>query len=1179
MSFLFVTPQVTLARNAGALYNYGLGNELMASLASSNDINGLLNSIYTSSVGSAATSTVASTLVANLGITGTGVAAAQAYVVAQLNPVAVSGRGKAINDILMAFSSLTDDATYGAAARAWNAKVANAVAYAAMAGSKDTTFAEAVPPTPEPSFMLTTGIDRMPGIRSTAGTTDTSGSDVIDGSVNANGVATLTSVDNLDGGLGNDIIVGGLAGGNIAPTLRNIESGEFITSAATTFDLVNTTGLTAIKMRNSTNTLTVANIPGTSGTTYTIQDQAADFTLNFANTALAGASTFSLALSGAQSDGTGGAIATINQQAGTDVSGLETLTISSGGSNTNFLDAIVVQNAAAASTLTSLSVSGAQGLTVANAVNATVRTVDASQMTGTVGLTLPMGATAAATVTGSSGADTFTLAANAGDSSITAGAGNDVVSIANFTTADTINGGDGAGDRLDISAANAEAIAAALTNTTNFEQISLNTAGTAGSGINATRFGAIDTVQLRGGTGAGTYGVTMQAGTVTLGIGNAGAGALGGALTATDTGTATTDVLNLTNRHTTGAVDVFASQAITSAGYETVNLSTGGAATLAQTVGVVTLNNDSLSGANTLTISGANAITVARVDSNASGLLTVDASGLTGTSNPTLTMTAAPTFTVATGTVRVVGSGNNDTLLGAATSASTVEGGAGRDTITTGTAADSISGGTGNDTITAGGGNDIVDAGDGNDSVTMAAGTVNVSGGAGNDTIDMAATLTASDTVNGGDNTDTLSLAAAATAATAAGVSGFETLSIDAAFNQGMEQFTNNGTFTRINYNVGGNVAVTNAGALIDTIQLESTGAGNTFSMARLVDTSTNALTVVPEDLAGGTVTAATLTLNDEETLNINTGTAADATANNGTGNALTITTLNAGDLTTLNVAGANAVTITNAIAGAANLATIAASTLTAALSVDASASTANMTATGSFAAANTITGGTGADTITGGTQADSLTGGNGADSINGGAGADSLLGGIGADTIVGDIGNDTITGGTGNDNLTGGAGADDFVFEASNGVDTITDFVSTSDDLIVTAFITAPAANEVVITTAGAQQALVDDRAYIISMNGAAANLTTGAAATLTTSDMTASTLTALAAYLSERFTAATNDNDVFAINWTAGGSTTTYIYNFVDAGGATIAAAELTLVGVVSRGTAVLVAGDLNA
>jgi len=158
MSFTFVTPQVTLARNAGALYNYGLGNELMASLASSSDINGLLNSVYMSSVGNAVTSQVAKTLVANLGITGAGVAGAEAYVVAQLNSVAAAGRGKVINDILMSFSSLTGDATYGAAATAWNAKVANAVAYAAMAGSKDTTFAAAVPPTVEaPSFMLTAG--------------------------------------------------------------------------------------------------------------------------------------------------------------------------------------------------------------------------------------------------------------------------------------------------------------------------------------------------------------------------------------------------------------------------------------------------------------------------------------------------------------------------------------------------------------------------------------------------------------------------------------------------------------------------------------------------------------------------------------------------------------------------------------------------------------------------------------------------------------------------------------------------------------------------------------------------------------------------------------------------------------------------------------------------------------
>lgn len=52
-----------------------------------------------------------------------------------------------------------------------------------------------------------------------------------------------------------------------------------------------------------------------------------------------------------------------------------------------------------------------------------------------------------------------------------------------------------------------------------------------------------------------------------------------------------------------------------------------------------------------------------------------------------------------------------------------------------------------------------------------------------------------------------------------------------------------------------------------------------------------------------------------------------------------------------------------------------------------------------------------------------------------------------------------------------------------------------------------------------------------------------------------------------------------VFAINWTAGGNTTTYIYDFVeDAVGTAVVATELTLVGVVTHAaTSILAAGDL--
>lgn len=1013
--------------------------------------------------------------------------------------------------------------------------------------------------------------------------TGSNGNDTFDGSVNAAGVNTLTSVDQLNGMGGNDTLIAGLNGGTIATKLTSIENAEFITSGDATLDLINTTGLTAVLMRNSSATLTINNIGATSGTSFTAQDQASNFNLNFANTALVGASAFTLNLSGAQSDADGGARVAIAQQAGSDSTGLETLTLASGGSNANFLAGVTALNAALTSTVSTLNVTGAQGLTVRTDFGTSVRTVDASAMTGAIGLAAGFDATAAVTVTGSGGNDTLTFDANAGDSNINAGGGNDVVSILGFTTADTIAGGDGSADRLDIrTSTDAEAITANLTNVTGFEQLSLQNAGNANAAVNATRFGAIDTVRLDAGT-AGPYALTMQAGAVNVQFASPNNGAtLGGQLTINDTGSAASDSLTITNRDTVSATDNFNSQNIVVNGYETVTINTGAVNTAAagnQDINDITLAGDSLTGAITLNFSGANAVDVEGViRSNSSGLLTVDASGLTGTA--ALVMGSAPAFSVATGTVSLKGSASNDTLRGAAASSSTVDGGAGRDTIVMGSAADNISGGAGNDTITAGGGNDVVDAGDGNDTVTMAAGTVNVNGGAGNDSIIMAATLTAGDTVGGGDGTDTLGLAAVATAANAAGVTGFETLSVDAAFNQGMEQFTNNGAFTRINYNTTGNVAITNAGSAVDTIQLQSTGAGNAFSLARLVDTSTNALNIVMNG-TGSAATVATLTANDEETLTINTGTASNGA---GTGGALTITNLNASDLTTLNVSGANAVAITNAIGGASNLATVNASALTAAFTANASTSTANLTFTGSFSSANVFTGGTGADVLNGGTAADTLTGGNGGDTINGGAGNDLLDGGLGADVILGDIGDDTLTGGVGNDTLTGGDGADVFRFSAaSNGVDSIIGFLSGTDKLdVLTNAVINPIVQVATIVAAGNTNSvtLVNDGVYVVSMNGAEANLTTGGTNTLSGADMTATTLTNLAAYLDERFVGTgTNAEDaVIVINWTAGGSTTSYVYEYVEANSNdTIQGTELALIGVVDRGTTVLTTGDV--
>ena len=70
---------------------------------------------------------------------------------------------------------------------------------------------------------------------------------------------------------------------------------------------------------------------------------------------------------------------------------------------------------------------------------------------------------------------------------------------------------------------------------------------------------------------------------------------------------------------------------------------------------------------------------------------------------------------------------------------------------------------------------------------------------------------------------------------------------------------------------------------------------------------------------------------------------------------------------------------------------------------------------------------------------------------IKGGKGSDSLIGGAGADILKGGKGNDYLTGGDGSDILKGGKGRDVFWFDIdSNGVDTIRDFKSEKDHIIV---------------------------------------------------------------------------------------------------------------------------------
>jgi Ca2+-binding RTX toxin-like protein len=72
---------------------------------------------------------------------------------------------------------------------------------------------------------------------------------------------------------------------------------------------------------------------------------------------------------------------------------------------------------------------------------------------------------------------------------------------------------------------------------------------------------------------------------------------------------------------------------------------------------------------------------------------------------------------------------------------------------------------------------------------------------------------------------------------------------------------------------------------------------------------------------------------------------------------------------------------------------------------------------------------------------------------INAGMGDDRLTGGESNDFLVGGTGKDRLYGEGGDDSLIGGMGEDAFVFSSNPGNDTILDFASGTDKIVLTSF------------------------------------------------------------------------------------------------------------------------------
>jgi len=763
---------------AGALYGLQIGSKTLTQvntdIAAVGSLNTVLNSYFKSSFGSLTTTAVADTIVKNVGVTGDAAAAAVNYVKGQLDAAPSSARGEVVNSILSAFSNLTSDATYGAAATAWTAKVQGSVNYA---GEADVAIGTTTSTTGT-SLVLTDTIDNVVG---------TSNNDTLTASE-----ATLQSSDIIDLGAGTgdlvDFVVSDIAAAQtFSPRLKNVEIVSLASDDSAqlaTFSVSQSAGLTTVRFGSGEGNIAVSNatkalayeIVGNHNTNATTAAQFVSINLKAAEIA-----TLTDALTVTMAGGQAGNIAVTN--------GIETLNLNvTANSVIGVTDtagttsgAIFADTASTAfTTLEKIAVTGAGNLTVNGAFTSVDAdgnfAFDASAATGKVSVQFNNGGDT--TATGGSADDTFRFAT--GD----------------FDAGDVVVGGAGADTlRVTLNTTNTRKL-----DVTGVETLRLN-ARTADSSINVDGAG-FDNIRIDSGAASGATTVVGRALTLR--------NLTDEALVARGSGTATTKNTDLFFNDLT--LDFQGTDAVSSSKLEVSN---GGIVADDLNLGTFTLANvasfdidakdydnratftaingdadlDDLTVAATagVIVRGITATNLSLIDASAvaedftlqtaaNGGVTFGAAGATATDfevvgakgDNTINLLAANTAVILDNDITVTtedgddsvtidsagaitgdidvstGKGDDTVSIGVAavahTGAISVDSGEGDDVVTIDvqvTGAAEISGGKGDDALTGGSGADDITGGDGDDAITGGVGADALNGGLGADTFVM----------------------------------------------------------------------------------------------------------------------------------------------------------------------------------------------------------------------------------------------------------------------------------------------------------------------------------------------------------------------------------------------------------------------------------------------------------